>query len=658
MFNLLAKRIGTTLSHPYFTRRAHCAALGAIFLAMCASSASAQAALPAPSPSPSASPAGTLPEIGRVVTSDRRDEPIASASKPTFVIDRARIDSYGARTVADALADVPGLNLFSFGPFGAEVDYGIRGSTSEQTLILVDGIPVTDPTTGAVQLGQFSTIGVDRIEVVESGSSTLYGTSASGGVINIITHVPRGVYLEASDGSYDDRDVSVGAGNGTVGVSLERHVATNAYPFPTFAYSPGTTFPGGVRQFAYGDESAGRFSFDLPNVAGFTVRGRGDETAAIIGVPGSLDFPSTTATQATSYDSAQLTLERVAKASTFTIDLAGSQTRLAFVDPIENNGESDTYSGRSQLSLKEALSGAHEDAVIGIDLARESGVFTSPAAPPPFAAPASAFGASQSQSAAYLQVGASPFAGTRFTAGLRGENDSPQGSVLAPSFGGVIRTGSLRFAGDVGESFRVPTLEDLFFPGFSNPHLLPEKAQTADVTVAYDLPLSTLSAGWFDRNGSNFIVLAPPSFLPVNAQRAAVAGIQLTASTHPFAGLVAAASLTNLYRALDLSTGGRLPRNPVNQVTFSLTRPFARDHFSYGLRWGIVGSDGDDKASATPPLTTTYDAYDQLDAFVRYKLAGNTILTLRGFNLGNEQFAPVFGYPAPGRRIYLEVATR
>jgi vitamin B12 transporter len=612
-------------------------------------------------PSPSPSPAGdlTIQQIGSVTTADRHSEPIGQTSKPTFVVDRARIDALGSRTVADALEGVPGVSLFANGPFGAQVGYGIRGSASDQTLVLVDGFPVTDPTTGSVQLGQFSTIGVSRIEIVESGSSTLYGTSAAGGVINIITSVPRGEYLEASAGSYGDRDVRAGFGTQDVGITLERHVATNDYPYPTFAYSPTTTFPGGVRDFAYSDMSAGRLNFDVPLPYGFVVRGRLDASASDIGVPGSLEFPSTTATQETSYDSALLEIERTSANSRFSLSLTGSQTRLDFTDPIENGGESDTYTGRSQISLKDVITGKLLDTTIGIDLSRSSGVFTFPAVPQPSAAPIPAFGfgAAQAQSAAYVQFGASPFAGSRFTAGLRGENDSPAGTLLAPSFGGVINSGNFRFAGNVGESFIVPTLSDLYFPGFSNPNLLPEKAQTADVTIAYETRPLTFSAGWFDRNGSNFIVFAPPLFLPENAQRASTAGVALTASSHPYHGIAVEASYTDLYLAIDQVTGARLPHNPVGQVTLALTHPFGNTKFAYGFNWVVVGSDGDDVANVSP-LAVNYDSYNTFDAYVRYMLAPHAILTVRGLNLGNTQYAPIFGYPAPGRRAYVELSTR
>jgi vitamin B12 transporter len=604
-----------------------------------------------------------LREIGDVVTSDRKPEPIGLTSQPTFVIDRARIEAFGDRTVADALQDVPGVEVFPYGGFGSQTEYGIRGATSAQTLVLVDGIPVTDPTTGAVQLSQFSTDGVQRIEVVESGSSTLYGTSASGGVINIITRVPRGTYLAASAGSFGDRDVRVDAGNGEAGFTFERHVATDAYPYGAFDYGPGAEFPAGIRTNAEGQESDGRFSLDVPAVAGFTVRARADASATYIGVPGELAYPSTTATQNTSTDSVLVDLVRASHGQTLTISLAGSQTRLAYDDLVANDGESDVATGRAQISVRDAFEAGRLDGVAGIDLSRESGVFSFPSAPnyaSPSAPnlPAYALGAAQAQAAAYAQLGASPFAGARLTAGLRAENDSPHGSVLAPSLGGTIRTGALRYSGDVGESFRVPTLEDLYYPGYSNPNLLPEKAQTADATVAYDTPAATYSAGWFDRNGSNFIVDDPQTYVPYNAGRAESAGVVLTASARPARGLVVEASFTDLYRALDLTNGSRLPSEPVGQAALTLTHPFAgAGRFSYGMRWGIVGSDGADKANVTP-LAGEYDAYDRLDAFLRFKAAPATIVTVRGTNLGNETYAPIFGYPAPGRAVFVEISTR
>jgi outer membrane cobalamin receptor len=131
------------------------------FLARCSLAALILLAVPvivgaqtSPTPVPSPTP---LSEIGRVTTSDRRSEPIGETSRPTFVVDRAQIESEGARTLGDALVGVPGVELFAYGPFGAQTDFGIRGAAPQRTLVLVDGQPIGDPTTGTVDLTQLST---------------------------------------------------------------------------------------------------------------------------------------------------------------------------------------------------------------------------------------------------------------------------------------------------------------------------------------------------------------------------------------------------------------------------------------------------------------------------------------------------------------------
>lgn len=606
-----------------------------------------------------------------MTTSDRRAEPIGQTSRPTFVVTRAQIEAYGARTVSDALQGVPGVQQFSYGPFGSLVDYGIRGSTSEQTLVLVDGIAVTDPTSGATFLGGLSTVGVDRIEIVESGSSTLYGANASGGVINVITSVPRGTYLEASSGSFADRDLRVGVGDGRVGGSFERHVATDAYAYPASNYSqapcPNVTFtsspcvfPAGVRTNSFGDESTARVSADLPVARDLTVRARADDATTANGVPGGLSFITPNATQTYGTASGLVEIERATANNTTTLSFGASRTRSTFVDYVFSNGESDVYTGRVQASLRDTYAGSHADAVAGVDLSRESGRFEFPTAPGASASapPVAAFGigASRATVAAYVQGGYTPVAGTRITAGLRDEHYATYGSVLAPSLGGTIRSGAVRLAGNIGESFRVPTLNDQYYPGFSNPNIQPEKTSNADATLALDTKTATYSAGYFGRSGSNFIIL-DSNFKPINASRAQTTGLAFTATSRAIAGLVAQASYTDLFRAVDITTGTRLRRSPAGLASLSLDRPFGANRYAFGVRWGIVGSDGDD-ASNVPHLTGTYDAYDSLDANVRYRVANDTVLTVRGFNLGDTRYAPIFGYPAAGRRLYVELSTR
>jgi vitamin B12 transporter len=633
---------------------ARAGAFAALF-AVCATAAAAAApASPAPSPSPSSSPV-TIPEIGRVVTSDRRPEAASNATRPTFVVDRSAIESFGSRTVSDALANVPGVDLFPYGGFGAQVNYGIRGSTSSKTLVLQDGVPIASGSNGIVDLGSLSTAGVQRIEVVESGASTLYGSNATGGVINIITGITAQPSFRVSAGSLGDRDVAAQAGAGAFAVWFERHVASNVFGYPAFNYPAGNASAAGTRANADAEQTVVRLSYLARLGGGWTARLAAGDDAIRIGVPGGLSFLTPDARQQTDRTDALLDLSHGAGSGTFDLTLSGVGQKLVYLDVPDLGGEDDTYDTRTQASLRYTQTGSHSDLVAGVDLSREAALLTFAPSSPPQPPVAGA----ESQAAAYAQFGYDPSASARVTFGLRGENDAPHGKVLAPSLGLRVEIGAARLTANLGESFRVPTLIDLYYPGFSNPNLLPERLANYDATLAFPSLAGGVSIGYFGRNGSNLIVLDPTTFAPFNASRVSVNGLQLTAATRPFHHLRATASVTNLYRALDTSTGRRLSSTPPIVATLGLERPFDGGPFAFGARVRVVGSSADvPNFGGGPPFADPYNAYTSADAYVRYRFGASAVLTLRARNLGNERYAPVFGYPAPGRSVEVEFSTR
>ncbi len=611
--------------------------------------ASARAQTPAPSPSPS-----ELTEIGRVTTSDRRPEPIDRTSRPTFVITRAHFEAEGARTVGEALALVPGIPTFSdYYGFGTVSNYGIRGARSAQTLVLLDGVPIVGASSGTIDLGTYPLTGIQRIEVVESGGSTLYGTSAVGGIINLITAPQRGTNAMIAGGSYADRDVRFVLGDGKIGAEFERHVVNNAFSFPALSY-PQMPFAAGVRTNSWAQQSAFRANLDEPLGGLFSFRADLGLDAIGGGVPGRLDFLTPLASQRIARDSATFEISRNGPHSVLSLSAAAARQGLVYLDPDPNDcgGESDTYDGRAQFSLKDVMSSERSTLVTGIDLSRESALFSFC---PAFAPPAG-FGAAEAQAAVYAQEQWTLTHNAQLLFGLRGENDAPRGSVLAPAFGAVFHFGALRLAGNVAESFRVPSLTDLYYPGFSNPDLAPEKARNFDVTLAAANLPGDFSLGWFGRDGSNFIVL-DQNFVPQNIGRASVAGLMLTAKSPSFAGMTAEANLTDLYRALDLVANARLPRTPVMQASIGLTRPFGASNVAFGLHTNVVGGT---YAAADAPFgfPPAYDASTTLDGYLRLKLARNAIVTARVRNLGDARYAPVAGYPAVGRTIAVELSTR
>jgi outer membrane receptor protein involved in Fe transport len=147
--------------------------------------------------------------------------------------------------------------------------------------------------------------------------------------------------------------------------------------------------------------------------------------------------------------------------------------------------------------------------------------------------------------------------------------------------------------------------------------------------------------------------------VPYNASHVALDGFQLTLATRPFHHVRATASVTDLYRALDTDTGIRLPNTPPIVATLGIERPFDRGRIAFGLTLRIVGSFPDaPNPNGGPSLADPNDASAVADAYVRYALRPHLVLSLRGRNVGNDRYAPIFGYPAPGRTLQVELATR
>ncbi|MGI6038032.1 MAG: TonB-dependent receptor, partial [Limnochordia bacterium] len=138
-----------------------------------------------------------------VVTASRIPQGILDAPVAVSIVTAEEIEASGVQTVEDALRLVSGLTIRSQGPVGSQASVSLRGSTSAQVLVLVDGRPINCPRSGGVDLSNIPTGNVERIEVLKGPASALYGADALAGVINIITKGAsgRGGYLHTSLGS-------------------------------------------------------------------------------------------------------------------------------------------------------------------------------------------------------------------------------------------------------------------------------------------------------------------------------------------------------------------------------------------------------------------------------------------------------------------------
>lgn len=132
----------------------------------------------------------TLDEV--VVQALRLPSTLAETGSSVWVVDEELIRNRGYLQMTDALTSVPGLTINQNGSFGGQAAARIRGASSDQTLVLLDGILLNDVTSpgGGFNFGAIDVSDVERIEVLKGPQSTLWGSDAIGGVINIVSKTP------------------------------------------------------------------------------------------------------------------------------------------------------------------------------------------------------------------------------------------------------------------------------------------------------------------------------------------------------------------------------------------------------------------------------------------------------------------------------------
>ncbi|MGA8534510.1 MAG: TonB-dependent receptor [Candidatus Tumulicola sp.] len=636
-------------------------------LSLIAAAVAAVSASPTPSPSPS-----PVPQIAHVVTSDRSDESLTRATRVTYVVTQEQILRNGYRTIGDAIGTVPGVELEHYGAIGSNDSYGIRGSSSAQVLVLIDGMPAPGSFANSVNLGTLSTAGIERIEIVEGGGSTLYGTGAVGGIINIITDRQARTAGILRWGSFGDRELRVAA----AGFSLERIDSRNGYPLPAYSLA-------GVPLATARDNS----DYQSTTLRYGAMRSLGTVDAELSlgidsshgGEPGFYPYVSATSRQDEVDKDGVLTLRTHGRRATVTLQVGGTQQQLAFscnqtVDATSCFQPSPSLSLESRvgLDLRDAVDAGSQRLVYGIDLSRGTvmtntgggalPVAPSATPPPPISSAALA------QTAAYIEDAADLSHGVRAYAGVRAERDGALGGEISPSLGfEAALSSTLGLKLNYATAFRAPNASELYYPGYGNPSLHPERAQVGDVTLTDRGFLGGASLGWFTNHTNDLIVPVLVSayprqyvyiYRPENIDNALMQGFTFDVKTQPYHGISVALNATDLYTALDRSNGSRLPNDAVFtvnlgvQIAGSPTGAFG----GAGISEGFVGNRG--PIDAAQPLFFQPVAYANLTAFVDLRLDRRLDLFVRGCDLGNERYAEVAGYPMPGRSFALELHAR
>lgn len=599
-----------------------------------------------------------------VVTAGRFEQQLDDVGISTTVITNEEIETRQSIAVIDLLRTTPGVTITANGGLGTSTSVNIRGADNDQTVTLIDGVKLNDPSSpgGGFNFGNLLTGNIDRIEVVRGSQSVLWGSQAIGGVVNIITRAPTDDPSLTASGEYGWRDTvrlvsNASAKFGPVSASLGGdYLRTDG--FSTFNEARGATEQDGYRHYG----ANAKFNVALSEAVSFDLRGwYSDGRTGIDGFPPPTysfgDTPEFARTkEAVGYAGLNAALfdsrwrNRIAYAITDTrrrnVDLTGG-TEFETFNAYGRN-ERFEYQGIADLGdLLTATFGAETE---------KSRYRTSS-----YGGPTSI--ASARTNSVYGQLTASPVAGLSLTGGLRyddhnrfgGKTTFAANAVFTPNGGRTILRASF------GEGFKTPTLFQLY-SDYGNTELKPESSDSWDFGLTQRLLDGRIEAGviWFERQTRNQIIFvscaAPfagicterPFGTYDNVARSRAEGLEFTLGLRPVDALKIQAAYSFIDAENEL-TGKDLPRRPRHSVNLSADYDWA-----FGLKTGFsvthVGSSFDNASN-----TRKLEGYVLVDLRAVYPVTDRVELFARVENLFDEQYETTYRYGTARRAGYFGV---
>ena len=616
------------------------------------SSAGAEPGSTGPQPSatgaqPSASPTATPKMLDTVVvTAERHPTTLGASPREVYVVDAATMARSGAQTIADALRFVPGVVVQSYGVAGDLQDVMLRGASAEQTLVLLDGRPVNEPDTGVADFSDLPLDGVDRIEVVEGGASALYGSGAVGGVINIVTK--SAASDEAYEGigyagaAFSGLTISAGAAQLVrVRASTRHSRAQNVFDYPAFLDAPAGTRTNN-------DTDLYDTNATLTRALGrATVTVRFDDNASNIGAAGDLEFgASGLARQQRYVNRGAVSISVPDARGAWNIDAFADDRRLHFFDPTTPFAFDDlTHATTRGLSVRTTrLVGSSNTVTIGYDSRGDRAMFQSTCE---FCGPTVI--ASDATTAWYVHdeysVPDSPFL---MTAGIRSEHTQGTKPSLVPAFGAQLRfPDGVLLKATYGRAFRIPTLDERYFPGFSNPLLEPEYSSSGDIGIVKQFAGGIAAFTVFGSDTENLIVFNDLG-VPFNVSRSMVRGTNLDVRSALGTGTAVHAAYTDYLVASDRTLLTRLLYRPFATASAEVWHATRVDEYGGGLYY--VGSRFADEAN-----TQLLSGYAALSLHYTREIGRHWAITVRADNMLRGQAEDELGYPVNRPTLSLRV---
>jgi vitamin B12 transporter len=568
-----------------------------------------------------------------IVTAARMEELASETTSSVTIINAYEIRQANVEYVADLLRMVPELNLVQNGSRGKTARVLLRGASSQQTLVMIDGIKVKSTTLGYFDFSGIRVEDIRRIEIVKGPQSAMYGSESMGGVINIITKKgggeESGVNLSYEYGAYHTSSPTLSFSGGdeafnyrlsgsyyrTDGISSIRGgVEKDGYKNETVSGKLGLLTARNVEL-----EISGNYYFDRNELDGY-----------------STDDPNRTQNGHHYVVSGKGTFY-LADNWEQILTVSRAWDSLRTWDPDNPSSESDIESKIKTVELQNNtyVSDAYT-MTAGVEYRKENGINLG------------VFDRAVENRAMYLnnKVKSDEFT---FNFGMRYDEHETFGSETTYRVGVLqdMEGAGMRARMSYATGFRAPTMNDLFYQGAwgsGNPDLKPERSDSWEFGIEQDMSTATVfTATYFEQNYTDLIQwVYDGSLYPDNVAEARVKGVETSVKYR--AGFTWFKAGYTYLDTEDKSTGQWLSRRPRDKFSASLNLRRGRlrmvvDYMNVGKRYDSV-------------VDRDLERYDLVNLSGTYGLTENIKLFARVENLFNEDYEEAGGFGVPGSSLY------
>lgn len=576
----------------------------------------------------------TLPEI--VSTASRWEEPSKDVPQGMSVISRSEIEKKGVTFVTELLRAQPDLEVMQSGGPGTLATLLLRGGGSSQVLVLLDGFKLNNPSTGTADLSGLLTTDVERIEIIKGPQSTLYGSEAMAGVVNIITK--KGSGKLKGDVSVEGGSFNTVKTSGTVSGGTERlnyRLSANYLDTDGIPIAKNGSMPNGYTNKSVSTR-VGANPTDNSSVE-LNLRYGTDKTQLDNFVFGTGPVDTRNYNQ----DHENYLIAATGKVFFWekyeqSLSLSFLRDDLKATDPVTSYNNYHIKATTKLLDWQHTLDLKPLTITGGFSYRDES------------ANNEGSFNESIDNRAGYLNAKLNLLEDTLIlNAGGRYDHHSTFGDAFTYRVGVLynLKPFEMRFKGNVASGFRAPSLNELFYPNYGNPNLKPEESTGYDIGVEKDLfdKKLVLGATWFSQHYRNLIQTNFTTYTADNIGKARTDGVELKATAQLLDNLKLNAAYTWL-DAVDEDTGAFLPLRPRNKVTSSVDYTIAK--------LNVIGEYQYVSRRHDSSMDKSIGGYSLVNLRGSYALHKNLSLYVRIDNLFDKSYEEVAGYGTPGLSVF------